>query len=97
MDSFRRSDSIDLVVKVPKGRGRGAYIRHLSKYPRENEFLLNNHSVFSVDNIKQVDGRWQVELTWKIVLLKKTTHNQLDDFNLTLVHIVYDKTNNERG
>lgn len=64
-NSVSRHNSIDLVVKVPKGKGRGAYIKYLSDHPFENEFLLNSHSVFSVDDIKKVNDRWQVVLTWK--------------------------------
>lgn len=63
-DSVDRQDSIDMVIKVPKGKGRGAYIKHLSEHPFENEFLINSHSVYTVDNVKKVNGRWQVELTW---------------------------------
>ena len=64
-NSVRRHNSIDLVIKVPKGKGRGAYIKYLSDHPFENEFLINSHSVFTVDNVSQVNGRWQVELSWK--------------------------------
>lgn len=63
-DSFKRPNTIDLVIKVPAGKGRGAWVKYLSRYPKENEFLINNHSEFTIDNIRQVDGRWQVELTW---------------------------------
>lgn len=64
IDSFRRPNTIDLVVKVPKGKGRGAWIKYLSKYPREREFLLNSYSTFTVDSIQKIDGKWRVELTY---------------------------------
>lgn len=64
-NSFYRDGYIDLVIKVPKGKGRGAYIKELSRYPKENEFLINSHSVFTVDEVKKVNGKWQVVLTWK--------------------------------
>lgn len=64
-NSVRIHDSIDLVVKVPKGNGRGAYIKYLSNHPGENEFLINNHSIFTVDDIKKVNDRWQVVMSWK--------------------------------
>ena len=62
MDSFKKRNGMDLIVKVPKEKGRGAWVQPLSKYPHENEFLLNNHSIFTVDKIEQVNGRWRVEL-----------------------------------
>ena len=52
--SVNRRNSIDLVVKVPKGTGRGAYIKYLSDHPFENEFLINSHSVFTVDDVKKL-------------------------------------------
>ena len=64
MDSFKKRNGMDLIVKVPKGKGRGAWVQPLSRYPHENEFLLNNHSIFTVNKIEQVNGRWRVELTW---------------------------------
>lgn len=64
-NSVSQHGSIDLVVKVPKGKGRGAYIKYLSDHPSENEFLLNSHAIFTVDGVKKVGDRWQVELTWK--------------------------------
>lgn len=64
-NSFYRNGYIDLVIKVPKGKGRGAYIKYLSKYPKENEFLINSHSIFTVDEINKVNNRWQVVLSWK--------------------------------
>ena len=63
-DSVNRHNSIDLVVKVPKGKGRGAYIKYLSDHPFEKEFLINSHSVFNIDSVKKIDGRYRVELTW---------------------------------
>lgn len=65
MDSFNKFNGMDLIIKVPAGKGRGAWIKHLSRFPHENEFLLNNYSMFTVDDIKKVNGRWQVVLTWK--------------------------------
>lgn len=64
IDSFKRSNTIDIVIKVPKGKGRGAWIKYLSKYPKEREFLINSYSTFTVDSIQKINGKWKVEMTW---------------------------------
>ncbi len=43
--------SIQLKIRIPHGRGRGAFISPLSHYPKEHEFLLKNNSSFRVTNV----------------------------------------------
>lgn len=46
---------IKLVIDVPKGQGRGAYIAPLSKFPKESEFLLQHGTMFKVLNVDKSD------------------------------------------
>ena len=43
--------NIQLKIRVPHGKGRGAFISPLSHYPQEHEFLLKNNSSFRVTNV----------------------------------------------
>lgn len=52
--------TIDIVIKVPKGKGRGAWVSPVSHFPHENEFLLNRGSMFKVTAIRGST----VEMTW---------------------------------
>lgn len=42
---------LKLIIDVPKGQGRGAYIAPLSQFPDEQEFLLQHGTMFKVLNI----------------------------------------------
>lgn len=64
-DKSVASGTVDIVINVPKGTGRGAWIQPLSGSPDENEFLLQRGSVFEVTGITKHDnGRTTVEMTW---------------------------------
>ena len=39
---------IQLKIKIPRGKGRGAFISPFSHFPQEHEFLLKNNSTFRV-------------------------------------------------
>lgn len=43
---------INLVIKVPAGKGRGAWLAPLSHFPNENEFLLNRGTKFRINKIR---------------------------------------------
>lgn len=42
---------IQLKIKIPRGKGRGAFISPLSHFPKEHEFLLKNNSSFRVTDV----------------------------------------------
>ena len=44
-------NKIELVIKVPKGKGRGAYFAPMSDFPEEHEFILNRGTIFKVRSI----------------------------------------------
>lgn len=63
--SFKKriTNEIDLRIKVPKGKGVGAWIAPISKYPKESEFLLQRGSRFRIHNITPKEGQgWDIEL-----------------------------------
>lgn len=71
-DAVAKRD-ITLEIKVPKGKGRGAFIEPLSANKGEHEFLIRRGSKFRILNIaEQEDGRFFVELE----LLKELTSNE---------------------
>lgn len=55
---------IQLKIRVPKGKGRGALISPFSRYPNENEFLLKNSSAFLVTDAyhSDIDDKIWVEM-----------------------------------
>ena len=54
-------EEIEIVIKVPKGKGYGAYIAPMSACPEECEFLLNRGTLFKVRDINKNDfGNFQV-------------------------------------
>ena len=59
---------IQLKIKVPKGKGRGALLSPFSKYPKEHEFLMKNSSAFHVTNVyhNDSDDKTWVELELKV-------------------------------
>lgn len=44
---------VEMIIHVPKGKGIGGYIRPISDYSSEFEFLLNCNSRFSIRRIEQ--------------------------------------------
>ena len=69
---------IHLVIDVPKGKGIGGFVKGLSKYPIEQEFLLNKGSRFEVKNIENPKTNQYV------VHLKLVGRNTEDDVNYDL-------------
>lgn len=63
-DKSVASGTVDIVIDVPKGNGRGAWIQPLSGSPDEYEFLLQRGSVFEVSKITETNGRTKIEMTW---------------------------------
>lgn len=49
-------------VKVPKGKGIGAYVGQLSQHRSEAEFLLNRGTVFKIVKVRQESGQPVVTL-----------------------------------
>lgn len=49
-------------VKVPKGKGIGAYVGQLSKHKSEAEFLLNRGTIFKITRVRKKEGRPVVTL-----------------------------------
>ncbi len=58
---FVTKDTISYIIKVPKGKGRGAYISPISEFSAEDEFLLQHGSSFLVKNAYKVDDVWKNE------------------------------------
>ena len=44
--------SLIMAIKVPAGKGHGAWLKPLSQIPSENEFLLARGSMFNIDSLK---------------------------------------------
>ena len=47
-----KGEVLDITIKVPKGKGRGAWMAPLSHFPHENEFLLNRGTLFKINKIE---------------------------------------------
>ena len=60
--SVNKSDSFDgdvhYKIRVPAGKGRGAYLRPLSLSPHESEFLLRRNSGYTVRNAYKRFGKF---------------------------------------
>ena len=48
--------NIQLKIRVPHGRGRGAFISPFSHFPTEHEFLIKNNSSFRVTDVYSQQG-----------------------------------------
>lgn len=48
-------------INVPKGKGRGAWVKPLSIYSHENEFLLQKGSGLKITKVEKVDGHWEIQ------------------------------------
>ena len=47
---------IQLKIRVPRGKGRGAFLSPFSRYQHEHEFLLKNSSSFKITNVYHDDS-----------------------------------------
>lgn len=48
-------------INVPKGKGRGAWVKPLSIYSYENEFLLQKGSGLKITKVEKVNGHWEIQ------------------------------------
>lgn len=48
-------------INVPKGKGRGAWVKPLSTYSYENEFLLQKGSGLKITKVEKVGGHWEIQ------------------------------------
>ena len=48
-------------INVPKGKGRGAWVKPLSIYSHENEFLLQKGSGLKITKVEKVGGHWEIQ------------------------------------
>lgn len=62
---FSTSRSIRFKIRIPKGKGRGAYIASLSDWDSENEFLLNANANCVVRRVYDEGKRRIIELDVK--------------------------------
>ena len=70
MSASLKPDSYDFQqityeIKVPSGKGIGAYVADVSKSPEEEEFLFGPHSTYKVMGVKEKDSRIHVLLEWQ--------------------------------
>lgn len=56
------SGKLKYEIKVPKGKGRGAFVAPISHFKHENEFLLKRGTQFKVMGAKVVNGQTVVML-----------------------------------
>lgn len=52
---------VRMIINVPKGKGRGAWVKPISKLKHENEFLLQKGSGLKISKVTQVDGIWEIQ------------------------------------
>lgn len=50
-----------ITINVPKGKGRGAWVKPLSIYSYENEFLLQKGSGLKITKVEKVGGHWEIQ------------------------------------
>lgn len=55
-------------INVPKGKGRGAYIKGLSSHMSEHEYLLNNNLKYRIDKVSISDSYSNHAEVWMTVL-----------------------------
>lgn len=56
------SKGVVMSIKVPKGKGRGAWVKPLSNFSGENEFLLQRSSSLKITKAERdAGGRWEIE------------------------------------
>ena len=49
--SFGNPKDLQMIIRVPAGKGIGAWLAPLSEFPEENELLLNHGTLFEIHNI----------------------------------------------
>lgn len=55
------SKDAKISINVPKGKGRGAWVKPLSLYPYENEFLLQKGSGLKITKVEKIGGHWEIQ------------------------------------
>ena len=45
------SGEVQYHIKVPKGKGNGAYVKRYSQHQPENEFIINTHKMLRIDKV----------------------------------------------
>ena len=58
--AFNSKDA-KISINVPKGKGRGAWVKPLSIYSYENEFLLQKGSGLKITKVEKVGGHWEIQ------------------------------------
>lgn len=58
--AFNSKDA-KISINVPKGKGRGAWVKPLSTYFYENEFLLQKGSGLKITKVEKVGGHWEIQ------------------------------------
>ena len=58
--AFNSKDA-KISINVPKGKGRGAWVKPLSTYSYENEFLLQKGSGLKITKVEKVGGHWEIQ------------------------------------
>lgn len=61
---YQMQGCIEISIKLPPGKGVGAWISPISRLKRENEFLLNRGAEFKVHSVKTTETGYAVELEW---------------------------------
>ena len=57
------SVNVHCIIQVPSGKGRGIFIRPISEFPEENEFLLRRDVAYLVESVnRSSSGHWVVKL-----------------------------------
>lgn len=55
------SKDVKMSINVPKGKGRGAWVKPLSTYYYEDEFLLQKGSGLKITKVEKVGGHWEIQ------------------------------------
>lgn len=54
---------VHCIIKVPAGKGRGIYVRPMSVFPTENEFIIRRDTAFLVEGVhRSGSGHWVIQL-----------------------------------
>ena len=80
---------VNLVIRVPAGKGYGAWLKPYSKLPRENEFLLGRGTTFKIHSLdvtydadnKPINALLEVEVTGKDRVKLEPTKNKISGFD----------------
>lgn len=55
-------EGVNIVIRVPPGKGHGAWVSPISPLPHENEFLLNRGTRFKINKITKVGSGYRIEM-----------------------------------